>query len=168
MIVAGIDPGISPAYAIVSNIDNGEHVYGRIKEEDHWFDPWALRDILLENRVNMVVTERVGGMAGQGVSSVFRFGYAAATIVGVAVGLGIEVVRVTPQKWKKQILAQYEMGRGEDGVKDVQKKAACQFVKDYYPDVCLRPSKRHKVDDHNIAEAVCLASYGLWLKSERK
>lgn len=165
MIVAGIDPGISPALSIVSRFNDGSEscVVERIPEEHHWFDPAKLRKLLLKYRVEGVVTEVVGALPQQGVSSTFRFAFATGTICGVVVGLQVPLLRVTPSKWKREVLADYDLGDDNDKKdrKKIQKAAACKFVHDRFPDVSLQPKKRQRTDDIDLADAVCLAVYGL-------
>lgn len=45
--------------------------------------------------------EAVHAMPGQGVSSMFSFGHAAGSVMGVLTALRIPVTLVTPQRWKK-------------------------------------------------------------------
>ncbi len=46
--------------------------------------------------------EQVSAMPGQGVSSMFGFGVSFGIVRGVLAALGIPVVLITPQKWKKR------------------------------------------------------------------
>jgi crossover junction endodeoxyribonuclease RuvC len=46
--------------------------------------------------------ENVGAMPGQGVTSMFSFGHATGTVMGVLGALGIAHTLVTPQTWKKR------------------------------------------------------------------
>ena len=48
-----------------------------------------------------IYVEQVGAMPGQGVSSMFNFGHACGTVMGVIGALGYPHTMVTPQKWKK-------------------------------------------------------------------
>ena len=45
--------------------------------------------------------ELVGAMPGQGVASMFSFGHAAGSVMGVLAAMRIPVTLVTPQRWKK-------------------------------------------------------------------
>lgn len=51
--------------------------------------------------VDQLVIEEVNAMPGQGVVSMFRFGYTAGAIAGVAAGLEIPTLTVRPQVWTK-------------------------------------------------------------------
>ena len=46
--------------------------------------------------------ELVGAMPGQGVSSMFTFGHAAGSVMGVLAAMRIPVTLVPPQRWKKR------------------------------------------------------------------
>ncbi len=52
-------------------------------------------------RPDLAIIERVGAMPGQGVTSMFNFGAAYGTVIGVVAALKIPVHFVTPGKWKK-------------------------------------------------------------------
>ncbi len=161
--MCGLDPGISPALCIISDPDFGEYELFRLPEVDHSFDPWLLRKLLLKFRVQAITTEKIWGVAGQGISSSTRFTKSAGLAMGVAVGLGITVLEVTPSKWKRIVLDGYDLGDDADPKdrKKIQKQAACKFVHDVYPKMNLRPNKRQRTDDIDLADAVCLADYGL-------
>lgn len=163
MILAGIDPGISPAIFIHSFPDDGKYILCRIPEENHSFNPWKLRKLLLSNKVQAVCTELVNAISGQGLVSSCRFLRNADLAVGVAIGLGIPVMHVTPSKWKREILADYDLGDDAppEKRKKIQKQAACSFVHDHFPNLSLKPTSRHRVDDIDLADAVCLGVYGI-------
>jgi crossover junction endodeoxyribonuclease RuvC len=103
--VIGIDPGLTGAIAVLS--ETGE----LISVED-----MPTFDIGGKNKINVhalgaslskyshdarAVVELVGAMPGQGVSSMFSFGFAAGAVHGAIGALGIPLETVTPQKWKK-------------------------------------------------------------------
>jgi crossover junction endodeoxyribonuclease RuvC len=48
-----------------------------------------------------VAIEQVGSMPGQGVSSTFKFGKSFGIALGVVGALGVPMVRIRPQSWKK-------------------------------------------------------------------
>ena len=93
--------------------------------------------------------EKVHSMPGQGVASTFKFGKNYGMLIGMLFTLGIPTTFVTPQAWKKDILA----GTAKD------KAAACEFVVAKYPDVKLvQPRCRNPHD--GVADAVCICEYG--------
>lgn len=49
-----------------------------------------------------VFIEKVGAMPGQGVTSMFAFGHAAGTAIGVVAGMELPHTFITPQSWKKK------------------------------------------------------------------
>lgn len=50
---------------------------------------------------DLVVIEDVGAAPGQGVTSMFTFGYGAGAVAGAAAALGHPIQLVRPQKWQK-------------------------------------------------------------------
>jgi crossover junction endodeoxyribonuclease RuvC len=62
-----------------------------------------IRDMLLPGGVltpTQIVIEEVGAAPGQGVTSMFRFGYVAGALAGIASTLGVPVSTIRPQKWR--------------------------------------------------------------------
>lgn len=55
-----------------------------------------------DRRPSLIVIEGVGAMPGQGVSSMFNFGYGAGLIEGVAAGLRVPVSIVQASQWKRK------------------------------------------------------------------
>ena len=103
-------------------------------------------------RAKLVVIEKVHSMPKQGVASSFKFGDGFGSLKGLCVGLGLPFILVTPQKWKKTILAGYDWKGNKD--------TSIVWVKQRYPGLSLRPTERSRVDSHGLADAVCLAEYG--------
>ena len=96
--------------------------------------------------IDLAIIEKVSAMPGQGVTSMFRFGYAAGFCLGVVTGLGIRTEMVTPRAWKKEM----KVGKEKD--------QARQIITDLYP-FNVDDFKRKK--DVDRAEAALLAVYGL-------
>ncbi len=71
-------------------------------------------------------------MPGQGVSSTFKFGQGYGSILGIAAALSIPTELVTPQAWKKVVLA----GTAKD------KDAAVGYCRRAFPNVSLLPGPR--------------------------
>mgnify|MGYP001390897546 CR=1 FL=1 len=156
MLVAGIDPGVSPAVAFVGD---GAAFAERIPQVGHLFDEKALRKVLRLHRPACAVVELVGPMAGQGLSSTAHFMAAWGLIRGILCGMGIRYDLVTPQVWKRDVLPPCE--ESDPGKrKAAQKAAAVALVARKYPGIVLvRP--RCRTPDHNLAEAACLAHWKL-------
>jgi crossover junction endodeoxyribonuclease RuvC len=154
MFLCGIDPGTVGAFAVVD--DTGEVVgigdlpthtvaraNGRLKVE---LDSHGFAQLLREARVQRVIIEQVSAMPRQGVSSTFRFGYAAGTVYGVVAALGLPMNFVTPQKWQQH----HRIRKGPDD--------AVRKVLQLYP--ALHENLKRKKDQHR-ADAVLIALYGL-------
>jgi crossover junction endodeoxyribonuclease RuvC len=147
--VLGVDPGLHGAYALACGIGPalaepmplaGKEIdFGELAKE------WA------GFSVDFAVIERVHSMPKQGVSSAFTFGFGCGGVHGVLRALRIPIHYVTPQAWKKVVLA----GTQKD------KDAAIAWARSAYPDVKLiRPGCR--VAHDGMADALAIAAYGLW------
>ncbi|MGM0858641.1 MAG: Holliday junction endonuclease [Pseudomonadota bacterium] len=146
-MIIGIDPGkqggiayISPAGEIAArpmpiigkDVDGGE-IASQLKA--------LLPDI--------VIIEKSQAMPGQGVTSMFNYGVGFGRLLGVIEALGIPYRLVTPQAWKKVVLA----GTAKD------KSAAVSFVRHAFPAVNLTPGQKRLPHD-GMADALCIAEYG--------
>lgn len=101
------------------------------------------------SRASVAYVEKVGAMPKQGVSSTFKFGVNVGGIHGVLGALGVPMVLVTPQSWKKRVLA----GTAKD------KAAAIDFCRRRWPHVSLLASERCRKPHDGMAEALCLARF---------
>ena len=145
-MILGIDPGISGALAWVS--DDGHllsamdmptlEVNGKAKVNPH-----ILASELNFRKPKIVVIEEVGAMPGQGVTSMFNFGYSAGILLGICAGLGIPTVFYRPAVWKRQA-----------GV-PTDKGAARQMAQRLWPG----SRAFDRVKDHGRAEAALLARW---------
>jgi len=98
----------------------------------------------------IAIIEKVSAMPGQGVTSMFTFGKGYGTLIGICVGLGVRVELVTPQAWKKVVLA----GTNKD------KNAAIAYCRRAFPAISLLPTPRCKTPSDGIADALCILEYG--------
>lgn len=98
----------------------------------------------------LAIVEKVHSMPGQGVASTFKFGKGYGSLLGILAGLSIPVELVTPQAWKKIVLA----GSPKD------KDAAIAYVRRRFPDVPIVPERCRKPHD-GISDALCLLEFGL-------
>lgn len=102
--IIGIDPGFSGAVAFISPTgllfleDLPLKEYMGRKEIDgkafgkiinRWFE-----------QTDFAVLEDVSAMPGQGVTSMFRFGFATGLLLGVLNAYSISVIRIKPSVWK--------------------------------------------------------------------
>lgn len=154
--VIGIDSGLSGGIAIIhsSNIDvipipatKGDI---DVVELVHWIKWITTPNSATEKRNAVAYIESVHAMPGQGVSSVFKFGYVTGILHGVIRTLGIPLKLVTPQAWKKEILA----GTAKD------KQAAIDYCLKAFPNVNLFATDRSTTHHSGMADALCIAEYG--------
>ena len=68
-----------------------------------YLDKETLLNLFQKYGVELVVIEDIHAMPGQGVVSMFRFGTQKGFFEGLALGLGIGLEVISPQKWKKTI-----------------------------------------------------------------
>lgn len=142
MVIVGIDPGSRSLGCAVLG-DTFAHVFDGATYSDGVNGAEFFRQI---SRINpdLAVVERVGPMPGQGVSSVWSFGRAYGTILGVLGAAGVEVHLITPQVWKKH----YRLPSKD---KDLARQRAIEL----FPNVEGLGLKKN----HNRAEALLLAKY---------
>ncbi len=174
MRVLGIDPGMTPALCLRDTV-TGECTAQRVPMADTRLDEVGLRAAIVALRPDRACIELVGVMPGQGSSSSGKFMVAWGLARGICRGLGLAYSLVTPQVWKRVVLAGCDMGpdlpktgttspadrkRVVAARKDAQKAAAVAYVQARYPAVQL-VLPRCRVPDHNLAEAVCIADYGV-------
>ena len=158
----GIDPGKSGAIACIYDnkvnmlpmpVEGKEIVVGHIinwlESIYYSFDSVSLLNDWSMKNWYVAYIEKVGAMPKQGVVSMFNFGFNTGILHGVFRTLGIPLYTVTPQAWKKEILA---------GT-DKSKQASIDYVLRAYPDVKLFRTERSRTYDHNMAEALCIAEY---------
>jgi crossover junction endodeoxyribonuclease RuvC len=86
--------------------------------------------------------ERVHAAPGQGVSSMFRFGYAAGALAGIVTALGHTVSFTTPQHWQKITQTKPSPDAGRLRAAEVFPEAAHLFMRKL---------------DHNKADAALIA-----------
>ena len=145
-MILGIDPGLDGGIAIISGSEielletiPTEPKGGFIKRQ---VDAQKLSNILRVYPISVCYLERVASRPGQGVGSVFSFGDTYGAIRGVLGALNIPTYTVAPQTWKKEL----KISSKEDSLK---------AIKDLNFGLDLRKK------DHNLAEALLIAYYGL-------
>jgi crossover junction endodeoxyribonuclease RuvC len=154
MIVAGIDPGLHGGIAVLGESGSVELIddipvhqipSGAKRTLRAELDVGGLIILLGRYRVGDIFVERVAARPGQGVTSMFRFGYACGVIHGVAMAMTIPITFVTPQSWQKF----HGCGPAPD--------AARQRATQLYPAAASLLTR--KKDSHR-ADALLIASYG--------
>jgi hypothetical protein len=150
MNIIAFDPGMSGGFAVLSPLAEilacfdlptiGDGAQRRI-------DAANLADAVREHGpYRCAFVEQVGARPGQGVSSMFRFGQAYGTILGIVGALAIPVSHVSPAKWKKAL------GLNSDG-----EASRARAIETWPTRAELFARKR----DHNRAEAALLALYSM-------
>lgn len=156
--IVGIDPGFKGGLAHLWETDQGIKVIASIpmpvfdggKTE---IDRRSVIAFLARANPEKVLIEQVGAMPGQGVTSMFRFGYGAGLLEGISFGLGFPVELVRPQAWQAKVLAGYpRMGKG---------KSSVLFCQREFPDISLLATERSKVPHDGISDSIAIAYYGI-------
>lgn len=142
-MIIGIDPGLKGGIATEEAAYLMPISVGKI-------DAIVLTHLLRTRDANVLYVEKVGARPGQGVCSMFNFGFGCGVIEGVALSLGYLVRYVTPQQWKKVVL-------GTRYPHD--KNGAIAFCKDNYAHINLCPG-RLRVPSDGLADAICIGHYG--------
>jgi crossover junction endodeoxyribonuclease RuvC len=145
--IIAFDPGLKGAIAIHhQGITTAQPmpIAGKV------LDLPTLAELVRSASPDLAIIEKVGAMPGQGVSSTFTFGNGYGQLQGLLTGLGIPFELVTPQAWKKLILA------GTDKDKD----AAIAYCRRAFPDISL-VMPRCRIPHDGVADALCLMQYGL-------
>ena len=155
MIILGIDPGLTGALAFW--IDGAFDIYDvptvkartRGREVD-WSE--AARIIDAAGHIDHAIIESAAARPGQGVSSMFKFGYVCGGLRGLVAAHFIPVTYVTPRKWK----AALDVPKAKDGARA---RASELFPK--YSHIWQR------VKDDGRAESAMIALYGARILNSR-
>ena len=141
---AGIDPGISGGVAFYFPAAPERVAVYDMPTVDGRVNAVALSQLFEQFLPAGVVIEAASARAGQGVTSMFNFGRATGTAVGVAAAHKVPVESPTPQKWKKHYGLTADKCHSRRRAIERWPSCAEQF---------------QKVKDHNKAEAAFLALY---------
>lgn len=157
MRILGIDPGLSGA---VGWHDDDDGTFGAFdiptmgEKTSRRVDGRGLLSRLQAQKIgtpmrwDFAYFELVHALPKQGVSSTFRFGEATGTITGVLAAWDVPIIRVTPQVWKKHY-----------GLQGQQKEQSRAFAIQLFPKAADLLERKK---DHQRAEALLIAAYGLW------
>ena len=149
--ILGIDPGLSGAFAIYDGEDIGVADIPTVKAASRGREvDWAALKRVLEATLSHsdpghAFIERVGAMPGQGVSSMFKFGFVAGGLRGLLAAYSMPVTYVTPVTWKRAL--------GVQKGKDAARARASELIPkgaQYW----------QRVKDDGRAEAALIALYG--------
>ena len=114
MKVIGMDPGISGAVAVVTDggilVECFDMPVFKIRGKSQ-IDVHRLGQMIATHREDArAVIELVGAMPGQGVTSMFTFGFAAGVLHGIVGALGLPLATVSPREWK----GHFRLGKSKD------------------------------------------------------
>lgn len=151
----GIDPGLKGGIAVIySNrkpqaiplpLKDGKLDLVKISQE---IDRMLEYDLEFGYRPTLVYVEDVHAMPGQGVTSMFNFGFGVGALHGILAAKDLDVGRVNPIRWKNRVLQN----------KTRDKTVAIAYCKDHFPEVHLIPAGSRK-DHDGMADALCIAEY---------
>jgi len=146
----GIDPGKSGGLVAIISDHTVETTPMLLAGKDidiarttKWIHTHSIRDS------TVVCIEKVHAMPGQGVTSMFKFGFVTGVMHGIISALELPLFLVTPQTWKNKIL----QGTKKD------KAAAVDYCRRVYPRISLLATKRSRVPHSGMADALCIARY---------
>jgi hypothetical protein len=159
VIVAGIDPGVNPTIAVIDSESGRISIYDELSaakkvggKNTSQPVPELIAFALGQSGAELVLIEHVwmrptGGAKAQGAVSQARLISAMHLCWGVAAGLGIRTELVVPAKWK----AHFRL----HGTDKEDSRLKCLSL---MPDAAKFLMRKM---DHNRAEALMLARYGL-------
>jgi crossover junction endodeoxyribonuclease RuvC len=159
MNVAGIDPGLTGALAIIHKDrvvfvdDLPVHQIRTGKRTRAELDLGGMRELLTSNTYDHVFIEQVAARPGQGVTSMFRFGLAAGQVIGLVAGLRVPYSLVLPQRWQRVA--------GCGPAPDEARRRAGQL----YPDAVPYLARKR---DAGRADAILIARAGLYLMARQQ
>jgi len=159
-VIIGIDPGLKGGIAIIPvSSPQASVAFPMPLEADGKNIDYAAVAQILGKWKGPIYIEKVHAMPKQGVSSVFKFGMGFGGVLGVCGALGRRVVQVTPQRWQTALF-----GKKKDREEGVDTKAlSVRYSQEKFPWVSLTPGRTRTPQD-GLADALCIASYGIQLE----
>jgi crossover junction endodeoxyribonuclease RuvC len=142
----GIDPGLSGAVAFCFSTHPERVAVFDMPTVDGDVSGHELARLLQQFNPDFVTIELVASRPGQGVSSVFKFGKAFGTAIGVVNALRLPVHYVSPQRWKKHFRLSSD------------KEESRRMALDLWP-ACSEHFARKR--DEGRSEAALIARYGV-------
>lgn len=129
----------------------------------------GLRDIVFKIKNDFpgftfkVAIEDVIGRGGWSATNNFNFGYVAGLQKMIFIMLGAEITMVRPQKWQSYMRQGYEnitksSSTGKTQINDA-KAMAEYIVKEEYPLIDFKKTKRADNNDHNKIDSFLMANY---------
>lgn len=157
MRAVGIDPGRKGALVLLDDNGDTDTLQMPLRDDGKTLNGASIAAWLLITEPDVVVVEKLGarnlfsdGKAVRKASNEFRLATGYGMLLGILEAMGIPYRLVLPMNWKTKVLGSY----GTD------KEAAIAWTQDNCPQVDLIPG-RCRVPQDGIADAACLAAYGL-------
>lgn len=153
-IIIGIDPGAKGGIALLGASEPVRIPMPCVGKEINWQTVGAILEVwqaagCKPTEIRAYV-EKAHAMPKQGVTSMFKFGMAYGGILALLEHIEIETHIVTPQAWKKAVLA----GTAKD------KAAAIAYCHRRWPKLNLLATPKPRVPHNGMADALCIAAYG--------
>lgn len=162
----GVDPGVEGAVAVVDegeviSVERFKTITIKVgKKNRSSYDVAALlaqfRSLREAFGNSMVFIEQVTSRRKQGVVSMFSMGRGAGLLEMAIASCGFPYQYVTPQAWKKKLMAGFSGG---------DKDESCIVVNRLFPVAMPLIAKPRKGYDHNKADAILIAEYGRQLRA---
>lgn len=156
--IAGIDPGLSGGITFIEVVGDGMFtIHSCIMPtielgKKNVLDGYEISGIIKAYQPSAIYIEKVSAMPGQGVTSMFSFGYGAGVLEGICAALQRSYSFVSPQSWMKEILKDMP----KDGT-----KSSMVYCQRRFPNVDWRKSERSKIPHNGKTDSCCIALYGL-------
>lgn len=152
----GIDPGMKGAFVVLN--EDG-HLIGRYKapiltsaKGKDQYDTKRMVEIVSSHLpLSLVCLELVHAMPMQGTVSMFRMGHGLGLWEGVLTALKVPYLMVSPQRWQKTILCDFN--------KDIIKQASIMYAQKFWPEESWKATERSRIPDNNLTDAACIAQY---------
>ena len=161
--VVGIDPGLDGGLTAITHTE-GEFQSlpisipmptlggGKGKRK---LDLAGIKNFLLETKPDLVVMELVGARPGQGVTSMFNFGYTSGQLEALVFSLGISYSLISPQTWQKKCF---------EGIPRNVSKPSTIFCARMFPSFDWRGTERSRTPHDGKTDSCCLAYYAIITK----
>ena len=160
-VFCGIDPGASTG-GISFMMPNGNITAAlpviRDDGQAEILDGNSLARLIVQMQPTVAVLEAAQSFPGQGVVSVFRYGQAYGTIIGVLEACAVPIYKVAPAKWKRDLgLQSPPKGLNSSKKTTWRKKESLRVATELFPE---EADQWRLVKDNHRAEALLIAHWG--------
>lgn len=160
MMICGIDPGFSGG---ISFLKAGAGASSTVVirtipmpiievKKKKYIDVTDVKNKLIAHHPNKVYLEKVGARPGQGVTSMFSFGYWSGVLEGLCAGMNIPYTLIPPQTWMKEVLG---------GLPKDSAKSSVIYATRTWPYATWKKSELAKNYHDGMTDSACIAYYGI-------